>query len=111
MNLESFIVPKRLVAGLVLLVLLAVGSDGYAKTINYKSSGAGTFISAFFTYDNGANATTILTASEKDNLGGAGTFQCTGEFAPTKTAWSPPLYYISAVHFLNQYHQAAKFAA
>jgi hypothetical protein len=89
MKLDSFILRKRFVVGLALLVLLALGSDSYAKTIKYKSSGAGTFVTTNFSYDSVAPAS-ILTASDKDNLGGAGTFQCVSEFVATATACTAP---------------------
>ena len=80
---------KGWVVGLALLALLAVGSNGFAKTVKYKSSGAGTYIKASFTYD-GVSPASIFTASGRDNLGGASTFQCVSEFVPTKTACTAP---------------------
>jgi hypothetical protein len=57
MRLQNFTLRKGFVGGLAILVLLAVGSNGYARTIKYKSSGAGTFVTAAFTYDGVAPAT------------------------------------------------------
>ena len=89
MKLQSFTLRTGFFGGLAFLVLLAVGSNAYARTIKYQGSGAGTFVTAAFTYD-GAAPASIFTAMDKDNLGGAGTFQCISEFVPTATACTAP---------------------
>jgi hypothetical protein len=89
MKLQSFTLRNGFFGGLAFLVLLAAGSNAYARTIKYKGAGAGTFVTAAFTYD-GAAPATIFTAVSKDNIGGAENFQCTAEFAPTVTACTAP---------------------
>jgi hypothetical protein len=88
MRLEKVSLRRGFVIGLAILALLLAGSYGYAKTIKYKSSGAGTFVTANFSYDDAAFAG-LFTASGKDNLGGAFTFQCVAEYVATTSCTAP----------------------
>jgi hypothetical protein len=73
MQLEKSSLRRGSVIGLAILGLLLAGSNGYAKA--YKSSGAGTFITTNFSYDDAATAG-LFTTSGRDNLGGPVAFQC-----------------------------------
>lgn len=92
MKFGSRTVRKELIGALAFLVVLAMGSNGYAapaaKPIKYKGSGSDTFITAYFTYDGGTAV--VATSSGKDNLGGAYIDQCVSEVSATAGSCTAP---------------------
>jgi hypothetical protein len=89
MSIKNICSNLVIAAGVIVILIISSNPSAFAKTVTVKGSSQGTALTANFTFDGIAPASSI-TSTGKDNLGGTFNAQDVGEYAVTTTSCTAP---------------------